>query len=232
MPDWQELVRQRLASLPLGAAEKDEVHAELAGHLEETYEGFVRLGLAEGEATRRTLSQVEDWQELRRKIQSARVKENLMTKRVSQIWLPGFLTLSFSMGLLMLIQFLGPRPHVLQRSSWTMIAPFAVIYVPWLMSLPLIGAMGAYLSSRAGASQRLVLFSILFPVLPYLTLFLMAFPIAYIVDRNVAENIILASLAVGLLAWVFLPATALLAGGLPMQLYSSRRLTQRGVPSV
>lgn len=40
MPDWQELVRQRLAGLALGRAEKQEVHAELAAHLEESYEVF------------------------------------------------------------------------------------------------------------------------------------------------------------------------------------------------
>jgi len=138
--------------------------------------------------------------------------------------LPGFLALLLSMGLLMLIQFLGPRPMVLHQTSWTMIAPFAVIYVPWLLSLPFIGAMGAYLSSRAGASQRLVLLSILFPVLPYLTFFLIGFPIALIVEEHVTHNIMFEAFLAGLVAWVLLPAAALLAGGLPTQLCFSRRL--------
>jgi len=128
------------------------------------------------------------------------------------------------MGLLMLIQFLGPRPMVLHQTSWTMIAPFAVIYVPWLLSLPFIGAMRAYLSSRAGASQRLVLLSILFPVLPYLTFFLIGFPIALIVEEHVTHNIMFEAFLAGLVAWVLLPAAALLAGGLPTQLCFSRRL--------
>jgi len=42
MPDWQKLVRQRLGGLTLDAAEKEEVHAELAAHLEETYEALLR----------------------------------------------------------------------------------------------------------------------------------------------------------------------------------------------
>jgi len=37
MPDWLKLVRQRLSGLDLGAMENDEVHAELAGHLQEFY---------------------------------------------------------------------------------------------------------------------------------------------------------------------------------------------------
>jgi len=231
MPDWQKLVRQRLSGLALDAGEKEEVHAELAAHLEETCEDFVQRGLPEEEAVRHTLSQVEDWHEWRRRIQIARVKENLMSKRVSQIWLPGFLTLLISMSLLLLIQFLNPNPIIVDRSGWYMVAPVMVIYSPWLLSLPLIGALGAYLSHRAGASQRIVLLSILFPVLPYLTFFLIGFPIALIVDDHVVHNIMFAAFFTGLVAWVLLPATALLAGGLPTQLYSSRRLAQRGVAS-
>jgi len=154
-----------------------------------------------------------------------------MSKRVSQIWLPGFLTLLISMSLLLLIQFLNPNPIIVDRSGWYMVAPVMVIYLPWLLSLPLIGALGAYLSHRAGASQRIVLLSILFPVLPYLTFFISGFPFALIVDDHVVHNIMFAAFFTGLVAWVLLPGTALLAGGLPTQLYSSRRLAQRGVAS-
>lgn len=231
MPDWQELVRQRLSGLALDAAEKDEVHAELAAHLEEACEGFVRQGVSESEALRRTLAEVKDWQDLRRRIQGAKEKENLMTKRVSQFWLPGFLTLLLSMSLLMLIQFFGPQPYIPARSSWTTIAPAPVIYIPWLLSLPLIGAMGAYQCSRAGGSQRLVFYSILFPVLPYLTFFLLGLPMTLIIEGHLAHHIMTAAFFTGLLAWVLLPAAALLAGGLPTQIYFSRRLTQRSVTS-
>lgn len=230
MPDWQELVRQQLSGLALDAAEKEEVHAELAGHLEEAYEEFLEQGLLEQEAVRLTLSKVQNWQELQQRVQNARVKENVMSRRVSQIWLPGLLTLLLSMGLLMLIELFGPPPFIANRSSWTMVAPLAVIYVPWLVLLPFVGAMGAYLSSRAGASLRLVLVSILFPVLPYFGVFVLAFPVA-LFHEHVTHSILLASLFVGLIAWVLLPALALLAGGLPTQLYFSRRLSQRGVAS-
>ncbi len=232
MPDWQELVRQRLKGLALHSSEREEVHIELAAHLEDAYESLLGEGVSEPEAAKRTLCLADDWQELRRGIQKAKVEENPMTKRVSQFWLPGFLSLLLSMSLLMLIQFFGPKPFIPSRSSWTMIAPLAVIYIPWFLLLPLIGAMGAYLSGRAGASRRLVLLSILFPVLPYLTFFLIGFPIALIVEEHVTHNIMFGAFLAGLVAWVFLPAVALLAGGLPMQFYFSRRLTQRGVPSV
>lgn len=239
MPDWQELVRQRLAGLALDLSEKEEVHAELAAHLEESYEVLLREGVPKPDAIRGALSLAGDWQELRRRIQIARRKANNMTNRVRQLWLPGFLTLFTSMSLLVLIDFFGPRPPIFhptdaynvafQFRAWAMIAPVAVIYVPWLLTLLLIGAWGAYLSHRAGASRRVVFLSILFPVLPYLTSFLIGFPLSLILgEKNFTHNIMFSALLVGLVAWVLLPGATLLAGGLPTQLLLSRRLSPRG----
>lgn len=154
-----------------------------------------------------------------------------MTNRVRQFWLPGLLTLTLSMVLLMVIQFIGPKPLVVGTHGWRLLAPLAVIYVPWLLSLPAIGAMGAYLAGRAGASQRTAFLSILFPVLPYFGLFLIAFPVSLIVDDHVAHNIMFSALLMGLIAWVLLPGVALLAGGLPTHIFLSRRLNLRGLPS-
>lgn len=196
---------------------------ELAAHLEETFEELRRQGLSEEAAAERTLSQVRDWQALRRKIQSARRKEEVMTDRVKHIWLPGFLTLFLSMMLLMAIQFFGPQPVFVSPSGWRMTAPVAVIYVPWLVSLLLIGAIGAYLAGRAGASPRAALLSILFPVLPYSVFFVIWIPVSLILDDRVEHNVMFSALLVGFLAWVVLPGVALLAGGLPVQIQRSRR---------
>jgi hypothetical protein len=84
--------------------------------------------------------------------------------------------------------------------------------------------MGAYLSNRAGGSQRAVFSSIVFPVLPYLALFLVAVPVALILDDHVAHNVMFRALFVGLLAWVLIPGAALLSGGLLAQFVLSRRL--------
>lgn len=238
MLDWQELVRQRLSGLALDAAEKDEVHAELAAHLEEMYESLLKEGEAEPASVQQVLSLAGDWQELRRRIQTARRKENNMTNRVRQLWLPGFLTLATSMSLLALIGTFGPRPPIFhptdaynvsfQLQGWSMIAPVAVVYVPWLLALLLIGALGAQLSHRAGASRRVVFLSILFPLLPYSTFFLIGFPLSLILgEKNFTHNIMFSAFLVGLVAWVLLPGAALLAGGMPTQLLLSRRLSSR-----
>src|SRR5206468_11411533 len=89
MPDWREIVSKGLSGLKLGAAEKEEVRAELAEHLEETYEALLREGMSESAAIRRTLSLAEDWNDLRRKIHWARKGKETMTDRMKQLWLPG-----------------------------------------------------------------------------------------------------------------------------------------------
>jgi hypothetical protein len=223
MRDWEALVRQRLAGLALDGEERREVVVELAAHLEETFEGLRREGLSEGAATERALAQVQDWGSLRRRIQKARRKEDVMTDRVRQVWLPGFLTLFLSMMLLMAIQFIGPKPLVLSPHGWRVMAPMAVIYVPWLLCLVPIGAVGAYLSVRAGASRRGTFVSTVFPVLPYFVFFVVAFPVCVILDDHVAHNVVLSALWVGLVAWVVLPAVALLAGAFPVQIFKTRR---------
>jgi succinate dehydrogenase hydrophobic anchor subunit len=223
MPDWEALVRQQLAGLSLEAGERREVVAELAAHLEETFEQLRRQGVPEEAARERALSQVKDWQDLRRRIQTARRKEDVMTDRVKQVWLPGLLTLFLSMMMLMAIEFFGPQPLFVSASGWRMTAPVAVIYVPWLVSMLLIGAIGAYLAGRAGASPRTTLLSVLFPILPYSIVFVIWIPVSLLLDDYVGHNTMRSALLMGLVAWVVLPGVALLAGGLPVQILKSRR---------
>ena len=225
MPDWQKIVRERLDGLALDAAEKEEVHAELAAHLEESYESLRTKGLQEQAAMQQTLAQVADWQDLRRRIQTARTKENIMNDRVRQLWLPGFLTFLLSAGLLELVQKFFPQPFMLRLDH----PPVLMFYVPWLVTLPLAGAIGAYLSKRAGASRPMTLFSSIFPVLPFAAVFLIAIPVGLVLSHTLSHSIVAAAFLTLGTAWVAVPGAILLAGGFLVQLLSSRRSPSRGV---
>lgn len=225
MPDWNALVREQLAGLSLRPEERCEVIAELAGHLEESFEELRRQGLAEEAAVTRTLLQVKDWQDLRRKIQTARRKENIMSNRVRQVWLPGFATLFLSTILLALTEIYGPKPWII---SWGH-PPVLLIYIPWLFCLPFVGAVGAYLSYRAGGSGRAIFLSTIFSALPFLASIVVVLPVSLIFDHFIAHNIAPMALVLALLGWVLIPVAALLAGGLPAQLLLMRGLGSRRV---
>jgi hypothetical protein len=225
MPDWQQIVSSKLSGLALEPEEATQVLEEVAGHLEEDYQSLLSKGVPEKEAASHTLEQVDDWQVLKQMIESARKKENPMPKRVGQFWLPAFLTLLLSMVLLAVIQVFGPSPWITPAPGGRLrMTPVAVVYVSWLLFLPLIGALGAYISRRAGGSARAVFFSIVFPILPYLAFFLIGLPVALILDDHAAHNITIPAFFVGLSAWVIFPAVALLAGGWPVHFVASRRL--------
>jgi len=226
MSDWHKLVRQELQGIALDDDDAAQVVEELAAHLEEDYQHSLAAGASEQLATRRALQHVHNWHDLKSKIESSRKKELPMNKRVSQFWFPAFLTLLLATVFLMIIQELGPRPWISPTSGGPLrIAPLAVVYFSWLVTLPFIGALGAYLATRAGARPAAVFSSVAFPVFPYLAFFIIGLPIAAILDDHVAHNIMLPAFFVGLGAWVLLPAIALLAGGLPAHYFSGRKVS-------
>jgi hypothetical protein len=240
MPDWRKLVNEHLAALALEPYERAEVVEELATHLDETFFDLRRRGFSEEDAAERCLSEVHDWHELRRKIQTARRKEDIMSNRITQFWFPGIMTFVLSEVFFGLIQEFGTRPWILVWGR----PPIAMFYIPWLLSLSLIGGIAAYLSHRAGGSRRAVLSSIVFPVPPFLAMFLLlqfpfyfsfqeiagvAFPVSLIIDWHGVHHITALAFLSALLAWVLVPGAALLAGGLAFQLFVSRRLSARRI---
>jgi hypothetical protein len=224
MPDWQKLVDGQLAGLVLEPVERADVIAELAAHLEESYERFRQEGLLESEAAHRALAQVTDWNDLRRKIRAARSRKDTMTNRITQLWLPGFLTFVLSTGIFELFEIFGPKPWIVARSGDQ---PLLVFQMPWLLSLPLVGAMGAYLSWRAGGSQRVMLSSVVFPVLPFLASILVVLPFSLFFDHFIGHSSAPMAGLMALIGFVLAPGVALLAGGLPIQFFLSRSLASR-----
>jgi hypothetical protein len=224
IPDFQRLVRERLGELRLDSAQQEEIVAELAGHLQETYEQLRAKGLCKENALQRSLEEDEiNWRELSRKIQSAKREEGFMNDRTKQFWLPALVTLTISEGVLLIVSAsVGSHPHLTGPivlylpwlASLLTMGP-RMIYLPWLASLPLAGAVGAYLSRRAGGASTTLLAASLFPV--EIGLF---FGLAAIVMTMTTGNRIFArpqwlyasmAIAVG----VVVPSLALLLGSLP-----------------
>lgn len=199
MPDWETLVSSRLAQLALDERERQEVITELAGHLEEIYEAFRRKGASHDDAIRDALLQVDNWNKLQREIYVARTKENAMNGRTSRLWVPSFVTLAASVVTLVAFGFLGLQPGPLGsrphhedlrceiRARWwsshliggiTSGSHVVNEYTVWLMVLPLIGALGACLSMRAGGKLREIVISGIFPAVAWLTIVLVVLSFA------------------------------------------------------
>jgi hypothetical protein len=229
MPDWRKLVSDHLAALPLGTSEKEEVIDELTAHLEESYQAFRGQGLTESQAARQSLEHVSNWHVLRRRIVASKRREHFMKERMHQLWIPGLVTLILSMALLAALQKQGFSPRLLGHG------PRAVLFhLPWMLTLPFFGALGAYLSSRAGASRPSALLASVFPVLALTTAFLLMFPIGFLIERISGNHVDFAVVAAALLTdgigWLLLPGFALLAGGLLAQLFfAAKARAQRGV---
>jgi hypothetical protein len=232
MPDWQELVGRELAELALEPCEREDVIEELAAHFEEAYDDLRARGLTEDDAAQRCVDEVKNWRELRRKILIARRKDTVIPKRVSQLWLPCLLTFGLFLGFNILIRPLlifGHSHEIGTHNGIPRMLPAATILIPWLLSLPLVGAIGAFFSHRAGGTLRAMLSSAIFPVVPFLVFFIFGFPPALNISDQFARRFMLSTFLDGIVVLVLVPAAALLAGGIAVQIFVSRRRSSFGV---
>ena len=83
-----------------------------------------------------------------------------MNTRTATFWLPALISLTAAMMCLTASTFVGMQLRFVARGLGAF-----VIYVPWLLMLPLCGAAGARLSRRAGGSRLACLAAGLFPVI-------------------------------------------------------------------
>ncbi len=220
MPDWHAYVQDHLGSLSASRSgeEGEEVERELAAHLEEFYAALLANGTPEVEAFAQTCARAGNWQQLRSGIIAAK-QERTMRDRVRQIWLPGLIAFMASYFVLCLLQRAGARPLYSHPGE-----PVGVIfYLPWLFLLPLVGAAAGYLSRRAQGNGWRVYLASCVPVLALATLFLVLFPVSFIVDKQVPPQAKVTTLVTLMFGWVLLPGVALCAGVALQGLRKSRR---------
>jgi hypothetical protein len=217
MPDWQELVHQRLTQRRLGAEMELEVTEELAHYLEDFYEAGLENGLAEYEAAQRALAEVRNWPRLARNIKLARDGGEMLKQRIQTLWMPGLvaaiLTLAVSITANRAASTLFAGPHK---------AMF--VYGGWLLILTGIGAFAAFWSRSAGGSIANRTAAALFPAATILAALgsLLTNPELKIVviasvfsPGDVRISPILPVIANSVVGGILLPAVALLGGALP-----------------
>ncbi len=135
-----------------------------------------------------------------------------MNYRTKVLWLPAFCTFLLNGLLQALLQFAGLRPHIYWLSRGLCI-PF---HIPWLLTLPIIGAVGAFWSKRAGGSGSHRILVSLAPMIIWLGIMLTLFlSLDLVVDRRLPLNLKMESLMTYIVAWMLLPSLALFLGAIP-----------------
>ncbi len=133
-----------------------------------------------------------------------------MNPRTRSLWLPAMANLIVAPGLLMILQKLAVQPRVLWIGDMAM-----VLYLPWLVTLPIFGAFGAFLARRASAGPVNRLIVGLSPALAVLGAFALVLPVGLVVDHTRLSDFPFAYFGLTICNWVVLPALALLIGTLP-----------------
>lgn len=210
-------MRERLGVLGLAASESEDVAAELASHLEEICEERRSEGLTESAAVECALNEVTDWRSLARRICIAKREGGVMNDRSRQLWLPALASLTAANLFLMALTLESLQPSLIVERSRSFFPGAALVieYLPWLATLPLWGALGAYLSHRAGGARLTCLWAGIFPSVAMLGCWCFAVAMSILAQKNMFVMHHPAYGAFGVIAFAFVPGVALLLGALP-----------------
>jgi hypothetical protein len=135
-----------------------------------------------------------------------KVRNKGMNNRTRTFWLPALVSLTAAMACLTISTLVGLEPRFVARGWATY-----VVYVPWLLMLPLCGAAGAYLSSRAGGERRACLAAGLFPVVAMTSLV----SLLTVIGKFVYAKPQWLYFSMAVLLGAILPGVALLLGAAP-----------------
>ncbi len=211
MPDWATWIRARLGPLPLRPLREAEIIAELAAHLEESYQERVRTGVPEEKARAATLAEVTNWAKLRRQILQAE-KEGIGV-RIRKLWLPGL----FTCAMVISLGFYVNLARTYMRLPWNPGEFPSAFYILLLFALPPVGALGASVSRRAGGGPADRALAALLPVIARTCGILLTISFAWWTgDLQHYMRLMPDGVAVDFLRWDLLPGLALLLGALPL----------------
>lgn len=208
MPDWKAQVKSRLVGMGLPPSAEDEIVAELASHLEDSYEDQRTQGHNDSESEKRAMESTQ-WRKLARQIRAIKSEEGLMRNRKETLWLPTFANLLLLTLALQAMFFLGIHPQTAVAKHMWFSFP-----VPWLLVLPFSGAAGALLAKRAGAHPKERLLAGFAPSLVWLGEFCVM-AAAFTFEQHDFSSFMLSCFVRTALWWVVFPGLAQLLGTVP-----------------
>lgn len=135
-----------------------------------------------------------------------------MNMRVRQLWAPVLSTFLVSVS----VQFVALR--VPQLPPWVFFTRngVSIVLAPlWVLALPFIGALGAWLSLRAGGNTRDRLLSALGSAWLIGSILTLGVPLSMVIERHFSLRIKLTAYIVYMIAWCLVPAVLLALGALP-----------------
>jgi hypothetical protein len=148
-----------------------------------------------------------------------------MNMRIRQLWAPVLSTVLASVS----VQSVALR--VPQLPPWVFFTRngVSIVLAPlWMLALPFIGALGAWLSLRAGGSSRDRLLSALGPGWLIGGILTMGVPLSMVIEGRIALRVKLTAYVVYMIGWCLVPAVLLTLGALP---WLRRKATMRaGAP--
>jgi hypothetical protein len=210
MRDWRNLVQERLGSMGAAEPQQSEIVAELASYLEDLYEDQRAQGVREPEAIELALKELADGRRLGRRIRKA--KEDVMNERTRKFWLPALASVAAACALVAVTAQLSYKPHIILLRSHAAV----LVYPAWLLGQPLISALGAYFSRRAGGSRLARLTAGLFPSILMLTaICVVVFVQVLAMGRGGFGSVDVAMLARALVEGILIPGAAMLIGAAP-----------------
>jgi hypothetical protein len=216
MRDWRRFVSVRLGRTGLPPDLEDEVVTELADHLEDCSE-HVDGNDPEREAAVAAAVKA-DWAALKHEIIEAKAGEGEMNQRTKSVLLPGLAMLFLYAYILRLVIQAGLEPRIVWVGQRVPMLNYTglplTLYIPWLVALPLIGALGAWWSRQLGGGRWERLLAGLFPIVSLLALLAISLLLSFVIDPHVPIEVKFAALAMYLFSWVIIPGAGLLLGTL------------------
>jgi hypothetical protein len=144
-----------------------------------------------------------------------------MNMRVRQLWIPVLSTLLISVS----VQYAALR--VPQLPPWVFFTRngVSIVLTPlWMLALPFIGGLGAWLSLRAGGRTRTRLLTALGPAWLQGGILTLGVPLSMIIERHLRLSVKLTAYIGYMIASCLVPAVLLALGALP---WLGRKATMR-----